>query len=59
MVGRDVFKRSGTDTAAVPLDDVGLSDDYAVWLASPEAAFLNGRYCLGELGCRRAQGRIW
>ncbi|KAJ5387148.1 hypothetical protein N7509_009689 [Penicillium cosmopolitanum] len=44
MVETDIFKASGTDPAAVPLDSVELAGDFAVWLASKEASFLNGRY---------------
>ncbi|KAJ5750844.1 hypothetical protein N7533_007872 [Penicillium manginii] len=44
MVETEIFKASGTDSAAVPLDSVELSGDFAVWLASEEASFLNGRY---------------
>ncbi|KAE8381225.1 hypothetical protein BDV26DRAFT_301982 [Aspergillus bertholletiae] len=44
MVETEIFRGSGTDPTAVPLDSVELSGNFAVWLASEEAAFLNGRY---------------
>ncbi|KAL3429832.1 hypothetical protein BDV09DRAFT_200218 [Aspergillus tetrazonus] len=44
LVETEMFKKSGMDPAAVPVDEVDLPGDFAVWLASEEAAFLNGRY---------------
>ncbi|KAL4799124.1 putative NADP(+)-dependent dehydrogenase [Aspergillus venezuelensis] len=49
IVETDILKQTGADPAALPLDSanqclVDLSGDFAVWLVSEEAAFLNGRY---------------
>ncbi|KAJ5988391.1 hypothetical protein N7481_003601 [Penicillium waksmanii] len=44
MEETELIKASGTDPAAVPLDSVELAGDFAVWLTSKEASFLNGRY---------------
>ncbi|PWY96632.1 putative NADP(+)-dependent dehydrogenase [Aspergillus sclerotioniger CBS 115572] len=43
MIETDVFKKSGGDKEKLPMDSVNLPADFTVWLASPEAAFLNGR----------------
>ncbi|TKW56776.1 3-hydroxybutyrate dehydrogenase type 2, partial [Colletotrichum tanaceti] len=39
MVETDIFKKSGAKAEALPMDKA----HFTVWLASPEAAFLNGR----------------
>ncbi|PWY84977.1 putative NADP(+)-dependent dehydrogenase [Aspergillus heteromorphus CBS 117.55] len=61
MVETGVFRKSGGDKERLPMDDVSLPADFMVWLASPEAAFLNGRqvwanWDVEELKLRR--GRI-
>ncbi|KAK6223774.1 short chain dehydrogenase [Colletotrichum tabaci] len=43
MVETDIFKKSGAKAEALPMDKVQLPAHFTVWLASPEAAFLNGR----------------
>ncbi|KAJ0380861.1 hypothetical protein COL26b_000701 [Colletotrichum chrysophilum] len=43
MVETDIFKKSGAKAEALPMDKVQLPAHFAVWLTSPEAAFLNGR----------------
>lgn len=37
-------KEAGMDENSAPWDDVSLPAGFAVWLASPQASFLNGRY---------------
>ncbi|RAL06172.1 SDR family NAD(P)-dependent oxidoreductase [Aspergillus ibericus CBS 121593] len=44
MVETGVFRKSGGDKEVLPMDCVDLPADFMVWLASPEAGFLNGRY---------------
>ncbi|TKA60933.1 hypothetical protein B0A55_12652, partial [Friedmanniomyces simplex] len=39
-IGRD----NGHDVDTMPWDDVQLPGQFAVWLASPEAEFLKGRF---------------
>ncbi|OHE90561.1 short chain dehydrogenase [Colletotrichum orchidophilum] len=43
MVETDIFTKSGAKAEALPMDKVQLPAHFTVWLASPEAAFLNGR----------------
>ncbi|KAL7815077.1 hypothetical protein V8C44DRAFT_31825 [Trichoderma aethiopicum] len=43
MVETNIFTRSGAKAENLPMDKVQLPAHFMVWLASPEAAFLNGR----------------
>ncbi|PTB62297.1 NAD(P)-binding protein [Trichoderma citrinoviride] len=43
MVETEVFIKSGAKAESLPMDKVQLPAHFMVWLASPEAAFLNGR----------------
>ncbi|WYZ37901.1 hypothetical protein EsH8_II_001407 [Colletotrichum jinshuiense] len=43
MVETDIFTKSGAKAEALPMDKVQLPAHFAVWLSSPEAAFLTGR----------------
>jgi len=42
-VETDMFEKSGF-RGAVPMDSVALAANFTLWLTSPEAAFLNGRF---------------
>ncbi|KAH0490037.1 hypothetical protein TgHK011_001522 [Trichoderma gracile] len=43
MVETAIFTKSGAKAESLPVDKVQLPAHFMVWLASPEAAFLNGR----------------
>ncbi|KAK1243242.1 hypothetical protein MKX07_003870 [Trichoderma sp. CBMAI-0711] len=43
MIETSIFTRSGAKAESLPMDKVQLPAHFMVWLASPEAAFLNGR----------------
>ncbi|KAL4862751.1 hypothetical protein BDV12DRAFT_207010 [Aspergillus spectabilis] len=42
IVDTDILKRSGGDPATLPMDSIELPANFAVWLTSKEASFLNG-----------------
>ncbi|KAH8424841.1 uncharacterized protein LDX57_002584 [Aspergillus melleus] len=44
IVETAIFHRSGQKVGDLPMDTVELPAHFIVWLASPEAAFLSGRY---------------
>lgn len=44
----DAVRRAGYGELAYPWDDVSLPAGLAVWLASPAAAFLSGRFVLSN-----------
>ncbi|KAJ5928754.1 NADP(+)-dependent dehydrogenase [Penicillium verhagenii] len=48
MVETDIFRVSGADPSKLPMDSVDLPAEFTVWLTSPEAAFLNGRYVVAN-----------
>ncbi|KAL4942564.1 hypothetical protein BDV06DRAFT_222085 [Aspergillus oleicola] len=43
VVDTDILRQGGADPATLPVDSVDLPANFAVWLASKEASFLNGR----------------
>lgn len=42
----DPAKEAGMDEHSMPWDDVSLPASFSVWLASPQAAFLHGRFVM-------------
>ncbi|KAJ5646918.1 hypothetical protein N7490_003290 [Penicillium lividum] len=42
------FRASGADARKLPMDSVDLPAEFAVWLTSPEVAFLNGRFAMAN-----------
>ncbi|KAJ5759464.1 NADP(+)-dependent dehydrogenase [Penicillium odoratum] len=48
MVDTANFRASGADASKLPMDSVDLLAEFAVWLTSPEAAFLNGRFAMAN-----------
>ncbi|KAJ5627008.1 hypothetical protein N7528_004435 [Penicillium herquei] len=48
MVETEIFRRSGADPTKVPIDSVDLPAEFLVWLTSPEAEFLKGRYVMAN-----------
>ncbi|KAL8996992.1 MAG: hypothetical protein Q9169_003643 [Polycauliona sp. 2 TL-2023] len=44
MVDTDIFRKSGAKAEALPMDSVTLPAHFMLWLSSPEAAFLNGKF---------------
>ncbi|KAJ5650492.1 NADP(+)-dependent dehydrogenase [Penicillium longicatenatum] len=48
MIETDNFRASGADPSKLPMDSVNLPAEFLVWLTSPEAAFLNGRFAMAN-----------
>ncbi|KAJ5720410.1 uncharacterized protein N7483_008344 [Penicillium malachiteum] len=48
MVETEIFRRSGADPTKVPIDSVDLPAEFLIWLTSPEAEFLKGRYVMAN-----------